>query len=282
MMLGLGVLGLVNAGRWYRASARGEQRDRASSAYAAEAAACEPACEPPQPLLLAVVVPAPSAAHATAHELGLPHEHASAGVAPPPDDDERSCCSSPDAAAAAASEHAPDAHAAAPHSPPPPPLSASSSHPRLQRLLSLLVGVVHGVSGPGGVLGVLPAVVLRSPRRVAAYILPFFAASVLAMAAFAALFGDALHRRGGDTLLTSHTRCAQPARAGQQLTRALAPQAGRRAAPAAGGGRRGGGRGRVARRRRDVACARRDAGRPVRRGAVSADNGLEPGPLASG
>lgn len=92
----------------------------------------------------------------------------------------------------------PVAHAAAhelgllhTHAPP----SEAPITPVRQRVLSLLVGVVHGVAGPGGVLGVLPAVVLHDRARSVAYLGAFFLGTIAAMGAFATLFGELVRRR---------------------------------------------------------------------------------------
>jgi VIT1/CCC1 family predicted Fe2+/Mn2+ transporter len=68
-------------------------------------------------------------------------------------------------------------------------LSFSLRHPRTAKVVSLCVGIIHGVSGPGGVLGVLPAVTLHNPRKSAAYLGIFFLASIAAMGAFTSVFG---------------------------------------------------------------------------------------------
>lgn len=116
-----------------------------------------------------------------------------------------------------------------------PPAAAETSllaRPWVQRLVSLLVGLVHGFSGPGGVLGVLPAVALnvrglpprplrdalegefseiarawpltldptrarQDARRSTAYLAFFVLASISAMTAFAAGCGEITFRLEG-------------------------------------------------------------------------------------
>jgi len=58
-----------------------------------------------------------------------------------------------------------------------------------ERLLSIFVGIIHGMAGPGGVLGVLPAVHQRDLRRGVVYIGAFSLATVAGMAGFAAMWG---------------------------------------------------------------------------------------------
>ena len=61
-----------------------------------------------------------------------------------------------------------------------------SSH----NVLAVMVGILHGIAGPGGVLGVLPAVSLKDPAQSAAYLSAFCVFSVLVMAIFAACWGE--------------------------------------------------------------------------------------------
>ena len=55
--------------------------------------------------------------------------------------------------------------------------------------LALAAGVLHGVAGPGGVLGVIPAVQLKDARLASAYLITFCVTSTLVMGGFAAFYG---------------------------------------------------------------------------------------------
>jgi hypothetical protein len=56
--------------------------------------------------------------------------------------------------------------------------------------LAVLTGIVHGVAGPGGVLGIIPAVQLRDPYLSSVYLGTFCLTSCLVMGAFAAFYGS--------------------------------------------------------------------------------------------
>lgn len=56
--------------------------------------------------------------------------------------------------------------------------------------LAVLTGIVHGVAGPGGVLGIIPAVQLRDPFLSSVYLGTFCFTSCLVMGGFAAFYGS--------------------------------------------------------------------------------------------
>jgi len=56
--------------------------------------------------------------------------------------------------------------------------------------LSLCIGIVHGVAGPGGVLGVIPAVRLHNFWHSIVYLGSFCASSIVVMGCFAASYGS--------------------------------------------------------------------------------------------
>jgi hypothetical protein len=68
--------------------------------------------------------------------------------------------------------------------------------PMTQRLLSFSIGILHGVAGPGAILGVLPAVEMQSVKAASIYLGSFIIASTISMGAFAALYGEATKRLG--------------------------------------------------------------------------------------
>ncbi|TYZ51415.1 hypothetical protein PybrP1_012114 [[Pythium] brassicae (nom. inval.)] len=61
---------------------------------------------------------------------------------------------------------------------------------RAHACASVCVGLVHGVAGPGGVLGVLPALAMRHSGNAIVYLGCFCVSSILCMGAFAALYGE--------------------------------------------------------------------------------------------
>lgn len=65
-----------------------------------------------------------------------------------------------------------------------------------QKIVSFSIGVLHGVAGPGAILGVLPAVEMQSWKASSCYLGAFIVASTISMGAFAALYGELTKRMG--------------------------------------------------------------------------------------
>ena len=57
------------------------------------------------------------------------------------------------------------------------------------RTLALCAGIVHGLAGPGGVLGVIPAVQLHDAKLATIYLTCFCCSSTLTMGLFATMYG---------------------------------------------------------------------------------------------
>ncbi|RLN88700.1 hypothetical protein BBJ28_00018082 [Nothophytophthora sp. Chile5] len=72
--------------------------------------------------------------------------------------------------------------------------TADIKNPRTQQLTAFAYGTAHGLAGTGGILGVLPAVILNDWAKSSAYLGSFCLASILIMGAFAALYGEVTGR----------------------------------------------------------------------------------------
>jgi len=70
------------------------------------------------------------------------------------------------------------------------------SDPSTQRVVSVAMGLLHGIAGPGGILGVLPAVEMQHWQSSLLYLGSFMVASTLSMGIFAACYGEATRRIG--------------------------------------------------------------------------------------
>jgi hypothetical protein len=68
--------------------------------------------------------------------------------------------------------------------------------PTTQRIISFSIGLLHGVAGPGGILGVLPAVEMQNWRYSFVYLGSFILTSTISMGTFAALYGELTRRIG--------------------------------------------------------------------------------------
>lgn len=72
--------------------------------------------------------------------------------------------------------------------------SIDMHEPITQRIVSFLIGLLHGIAGPGGILGVLPAVEMQCWQSAFIYLGSFVVSSTVSMGAFAALYGEVTKR----------------------------------------------------------------------------------------
>jgi hypothetical protein len=73
-------------------------------------------------------------------------------------------------------------------------VAADIKNPRTQKLTAFAYGTAHGLAGTGGILGVLPAVILNDWAKSSTYLGAFCASSIVTMGGFAALYGEVTGR----------------------------------------------------------------------------------------
>jgi hypothetical protein len=66
------------------------------------------------------------------------------------------------------------------------------------KVLACFIGIIHGVAGPGGVLGVIPAVQLKDWKYSTIYLGTFCISSTLCMGCFATVYGTCSRKLGKD------------------------------------------------------------------------------------
>jgi hypothetical protein len=81
------------------------------------------------------------------------------------------------------------------------PLSESAERLKdyRKRGIAFVVGIVHGTAGPGGVLGVLPAVQMRSLAKAGLHLMTFCVTSILVMGVVASSYGELTRWAGRDS-----------------------------------------------------------------------------------
>ncbi|KAG6619346.1 uncharacterized protein IUM83_13531 [Phytophthora cinnamomi] len=73
-------------------------------------------------------------------------------------------------------------------------VTADIKNPHTQKLTAFAYGTAHGLAGTGGILGVLPAVILNDWAKSSAYLGAFCVSSIFTMGGFAALYGEVTGR----------------------------------------------------------------------------------------
>jgi hypothetical protein len=75
------------------------------------------------------------------------------------------------------------------------------------KTMAICVGIIHGLAGPGGVLGVIPAVQLHDLKLATIYLGSFCISSTLTMGVFAATYGSCSARLGQGTRREFQIEC---------------------------------------------------------------------------
>lgn len=77
-----------------------------------------------------------------------------------------------------------------------PSCTADIKDPVTQGIVAFGVGILHGIAGPGGILGVLPAVEMKDWTAAVVYLACFVTSSTLCMGTFAAVYGEMTKKIG--------------------------------------------------------------------------------------